>query len=196
MRSSYCLFAIAILVGERSASADIIINIFESAGGVEASWSGAGTAAASISDVSTLDFIFPGSPFGANSSNTMAPGLAVAFDGEFVPSVYDTISLTGGNTLQLSSAFGAATGSLTAGSSTYETNNLIGVANVISGLSFSDLTPGTYLATTGDAAAFGQVRLNIGAATVPEPSHLLVIPLLIWGIRRLDQKSLLGRKLA
>lgn len=177
MRLQTFILPVVFFASNYQASADIIIDFVQSGSGVEASWrtaSGGPEIAQATIGVETLDLTFSGTPFFVNGMHSM-PGLAIIYATE--PSLYETLNFSGGNTLQLNRSFGGNTTLNTGG--LYETTELIGGPNVIGGLNFSDLAVGTYVATTGDAAAFGTVTLNIGSASVPEPSHFAVIGILL-----------------
>ena len=174
-----CLLFSAILLPlftSARARADLIIDLLQvGTNEVQISWSGSGTLAANTDTV--LDFTaFSGSPFGVTGSFGLTAELALNVDG--FPSLYNRIVLTSGNGFQLLHTDDLLSPSLSTGSA-YE-----GLASVTSGgdpefakiksLSFASLTPGTYISSSGDSAAFGTVTLNVSTASVavPEPSQV------------------------
>lgn len=199
-RTILLTFALFSLCG--SVSADLIINLTQAgSGGVAISWSGSGQLSAGIGDTIELND-FSGNPFAAAVTANIDTDLRL----DFGPSeetlndfnLFDVFVLTdvGADTTDLQFR-GDFLNSLTRGTF-YSFQNPPGASpNLLAGLNYAALTPGTYSSTRADSSAFGSVTLNIAAAAVPEPATLagclLSLPGLWWANRRRKRTVLNGK---
>lgn len=175
------------------AGAEIIITLSQNGTGVTASWSGMGTVSTVGSNPGTvIDFRnFSGNPFSASADldRGLTPGLVIdGLDGvDSYVNLFETVEFSGGGGTGTADLIFRGIG-ITAIEDGFTFEASTTPTATVSGLLFSDLNVGTYSAslTSGDAADFGGVTLNIVTA-IPEPSTFAGVGLLMgigFGVRR------------
>lgn len=166
--------------------ADLMIQFKQTGGGVELSWAGTGTSAATTD--TTLEFdAFSGSIFNTTGVFDLSNTLAMSVDGAdpfSLPSFLNKLEITSANSFRIFSDDGGFDSGkpLIIGKlyTALELLDPMGSKLVVQGLNPSDINVGSYTSTSGDSAAFGAVSVSVsGAAAVPEPKTIASCMLLL-----------------
>ncbi|WP_081480835.1 PEP-CTERM sorting domain-containing protein [Rhodopirellula baltica] len=185
MLTRILLIAACTIALSSSSHAALVINLNQVGAGVSISLSGSGTVStgggANPGTILNFDNFAAGNPFAAGISGSSTGS---------VFSLATPLQITGLDASNGNAAYISVLSSVRFDNDGVDTSDvdlvgdfsigdgdtfLASGVSLVSGLSFADLNPGTYVTSGGDASDFGGLTLNVNASAVPEPSSCLLL---------------------